>query len=163
MKLNNYIFMGKNKKIVSQLEIKKISENLKKKGRKIIFTNGCFDIIHIGHIKLIKKASSLGDILIIGLNSDNSVKRLKGKNRPINNFSDRAEVLSAIEGVDYIVGFSEDNPYNLIKKIRPDIIVKGGDYKVNDVIGREFAKKVYIFPLIKGKSTTKIIKKNKNK
>jgi len=163
MKLNNYIFMGKNKKIVSQLEIKKISENLKKKGRKIIFTNGCFDIIHIGHIKLIKKASSLGDILIIGLNSDNSVKRLKGKNRPINNFSDRAEVLSAIEGVDYIVGFSEDTPYNLIKKIRPDIIVKGGDYKVNDVIGREFAKKVYIFPLIKGKSTTKIIEKSKNK
>jgi len=155
--------MKKNKKIVSQFKIQKISENLKKKGKKIIFTNGCFDIIHIGHIRLFQKAASLGDILIVGLNSDNSVKRIKGEGRPINNFSDRAEVLSAMEGIDYIVGFSEDTPYNLIKKIKPDLLVKGGDYKVNDVIGREFAKKVYIFPLIKAKSTSKIIEKSRNK
>lgn len=146
-------------KLISKKRLKKIVEELKKSGRKIVFTNGCFDIIHAGHIKVLKRCRELGDCVIVGLNSDSSIRRLKGKTRPINTLKDRIEVLSAIEYVDYIVVFDEDTPYNLVKEIKPHYLVKGGDYKEDEVVGREFAKKVVIVKLLPGRSTTQIMKR----
>ena len=109
--------------------------SLRVDGKKIVFTNGCFDIIHVGHIRYLSKAKELGDILIVGLNSDESVKKLKGDNRPINSFEDRAILLSSLRFVDSVIIFKEQTPDNLIKKIVPDILVKGGDYKLEDIVG----------------------------
>ena len=123
---------------------------------KTIFTNGCFDILHRGHIELLKYAKSLGDILIVGLNSDMSVKENKGDSRPINSQEDRKFILESIEYVDKVVVFNEKTPYNLINEIMPDIIVKGGDYKKEDVVGADLCE-IKIFELINGHSTTKTI------
>ena len=109
--------------------------SLRVDGKKIVFTNGCFDIIHVGDIRYLSKAKELGDILIVGLNSDESVKKLKGDNRPINSFEDRAILLSSLRFVDSVIMFKEQTPDNLIKKIVPDILVKGGDYKLEDIVG----------------------------
>ena len=109
--------------------------SLRVDGKKIVFTNGCFDIIHVGHIRYLSKAKELGDILIVGMNSDESVKKLKGDNRPINSFEDRAILLSSLRFVDSVIMFKEQTPDNLIKKIVPDILVKGGDYKLEDIVG----------------------------
>lgn len=147
----------KNIKYKTVEELKEIIKSRKQKKQMIVFTNGCFDIIHRGHISYLKEAKYLGDILIIGVNSDDSVKRLKGSNRPINNEMDRIEVLSAFEFVDYVVKFGEDTPFNLIKSIKPDILVKGGDYKEEEVVGHEFAGKVQIINYIEGYSTTTIL------
>ncbi len=122
----------------------------------IVFTNGCFDIIHRGHVELLEFCSTLGDKVIVGLNSDKSVRLLKGQNRPINNQNDRKMLLEAIKYVDNVIVFEEETPYNLICKIKPDIIVKGGDYKAKDVVGANVAK-VVIFDYVKGYSTTKSI------
>jgi rfaE bifunctional protein nucleotidyltransferase chain/domain len=150
-------------KIKTLKEIKKISEKLKKENKIIVFTNGCFDIIHPGHIKLLKKAKSFGDVLIVGLNKDSSIKKLKGKTRPIINEKDRAEVLSSLSMVDYVVLFGEKTPIKLIKNILPNYIVKGGDYKEDEVVGKEIVEKyggkVIIIPLYKNYSTTNLIKK----
>ena len=131
----------------------------------VVFTNGCFDILHAGHVGYLKQASALGDVLIVGLNSDDSVRRLKGPDRPVNNVNDRAAVLGALECVDYITVFDEDTPYNLICTVKPDILVKGGDYKPDDVVGKDIVEayggRVEIMPFIAGKSTTNIIKKIK--
>ena len=124
----------------------------------IVFTNGCFDILHRGHIEYLKQSKKPGTYLIVGINSDNSVRRLKGENRPINNQWDRKSVLEELRCVDEVIIFDEDTPYNLIKKIRPDIITKGGDYKVEDVVGHDLAQTV-IIPYIEGYSTSKILKK----
>jgi rfaE bifunctional protein nucleotidyltransferase chain/domain len=124
----------------------------------IVFTNGCFDILHRGHIEYLKQSKKLGTFLIVGINSDNSVRRLKGKNRPINNQWDRKSILEELRCVDEVIIFEEDTPYNLIKKIKPDIITKGGDYKVEDVVGHDLARTV-IIPYIEGYSTSKILKK----
>lgn len=124
---------------------------------KTIFTNGCFDILHIGHIKLLEYAKSLGDYLIVGLNSDLSVKKNKGDDRPINNQNDRKELLMSLKWVDEVVIFNEETPIELIKQIKPDIIVKGGDYKEKDVVGYGFSR-IVIFNYIDGYSTTKTIK-----
>jgi len=129
--------------------------------RKIVFTNGCFDILHKGHVTYLRKAASMGDILILGLNSDASVKRLKGEGRPLNNEMDRAEVISALEFIDFVVIFDEDTPFELIKTIQPDILVKGGDYNIEDVVGREFAKKTVLVDFVDGYSTTKTIENMK--
>lgn len=129
---------------------------------KIIFTNGCFDILHLGHIKLLQFCKSLGDKLVVGLNSDNSVRALKGNNRPINNELIRKEMLYAIRWVDQVIIFDEKTPLNLIKQIKPDIIVKGGDYKPEEVIGAEICK-VIIFDYLNGYSTTQIIKNISNR
>jgi len=128
---------------------------------KVIFTNGCFDILHRGHYELLKYCRSLGSIVIVGLNSDESVIRLKGKKRPIFSQKDRKFALEACRYVDHVMIFEEDTPYNLIKDIKPDIIVKGGDYKKKDVVGHDLAK-VKIFKFVKGYSTTKVLKKKKN-
>lgn len=150
-------------KIKTFSEIKKIAQKLKKEGKIIVFTNGCFDIIHPGHLRVLKKAKSLGDVLIVGLNKDKSVKRLKGENRPVIDEKGRAEILSSFEMVDYVVLFGEDTPERLIKTILPHYIVKGGDYKPEEVVGKDIVEKyggkVIIFPLYKKYSTTKIINK----
>lgn len=131
---------------------------LKDNNKKIVFTNGCFDIIHIGHIRYLKEAKKLGDILIVGLNSDNSVSSLK-PNRPIIPESQRAEVLSSLEMVDYVVIFNEKTPYELIKRIKPHVLVKGGDWKKEDIIGADLVSEVYSLPFYEGYSTSDIIKK----
>ena len=142
-------------------EIRKISQNLKDNGKKIIFTNGCFDILHSGHTEYLNKSKNLGDILIVGLNSNHSVSALKGKNRPINDELDRALILSSLESVDYVVIFNEDTPYHLIKAISPNILVKGGDYLGKKVVGEDIVEEVKIVDLIKGKSTSKTVDKIK--
>ncbi len=123
---------------------------------KIIFTNGCFDVLHRGHIELLKYCHSLGKVVIVGLNSDASVKRLKGDKRPINNQQDRKLMLESIKYVDKVIVFKEDTPYNLIKEVNPDVIVKGGDYKPQDVVGKDICE-VKIFNNVPGYSTTKAI------
>ncbi len=140
-------------------EIKKVVEYLKNKNKKIVFTNGCFDILHIGHVKYLEKAKKLGDVLIVGLNADESVRRLKGDDRPVNSEYDRAYLLAALEAVDYVVIFKEDTPYELIKVIQPDILVKGADYKDKEIVGSDIAKEVKLIEFIEGKSTSKIIEK----
>ena len=112
-----------------------IINRIKAERKKIIFTNGCFDLLHVGHVRYLAQAKKLGDFLIIGLNSDSSVKELKGEDRPINSFEDRATLLSAIESVDSVIMFEEQTPENLIKDIVPDILVKGGDYNIEDIVG----------------------------
>jgi D-beta-D-heptose 7-phosphate kinase/D-beta-D-heptose 1-phosphate adenosyltransferase len=127
-------------------------------GRKVVFTNGCFDILHKGHVTYLKKAAELGDYLVLGLNSDESIRRIKGPERPINSEQDRAEVLAGLESISYITIFDEDTPFELIKSIAPDILVKGADYKVEEVVGREFAKKTVLIDFVNGYSTTSTIK-----
>lgn len=125
---------------------------------KTVFTNGCFDIIHIGHLKLLEFCKKQGNFVVVGINSDNSIKRLKGTDRPINNQNDRMEMLKSLKYVDEVVIFDEDTPYNLINLIKPDIIVKGGDYKKETVVGNDLAE-VIIFDYLNGYSTTNIINK----
>jgi len=144
-------------------EISSIVHDLKNKDRKIIFTNGCFDILHIGHIKYLEKAKSFGDILILGLNSDKSVNRIKGDNRPINNQTDRAYILASLEVVDYVVIFDEDTPIDLISLINPDVLVKGGDYEGKEVVGQSIAKELKLVKFIDGKSTSNTISKIQKK
>lgn len=153
--------MNTKNKILTLEKLKNFLKKAKKEGKKIVFTNGCFDILHSGHVRIIEFAKSQGDLLILGLNSDASVKRLKGPSRPVNKQNDRAIVVSALAAVDGVVLFKEDTPLNLIKIIKPDILVKGADYTTDNVVGREYAGKVVLCPLVKGKSTTNIIKKVK--
>lgn len=131
----------------------------KHKDQKIIFTNGCFDILHFGHIRYLEKSKKLGDVLIVGLNSDESVKSLKGNNRPINKQNERVTVLAALSFIDYIVIFEDLDPYNLIKQIKPDILVKGADYEGKEVIGSELVNEVVLMPFEQGYSTSSIINK----
>ncbi len=146
-------------KFVSRSRLKKILAGYKAKGKTVVFTNGCFDLIHAGHVSVLEKSRRLGDCLVLGLNSDASVKRLKGPKRPLVPLADRGKVMSALSCVDYISVFDEDTPGDLIREIRPDILVKGGDYQPDEIVGREFVKKVVRIPLIKGRSTTALIKK----
>ena len=140
-------------------EISALSEELKARGKKIIFTNGCFDILHAGHVRYLETAKSYGDILILGLNSDRSVSALKGENRPINMQLDRAYILAALEAVDYVVVFDEDTPYDLIKAVKPHVLIKGGDYEGKDVVGQDIADELKLVQFVDGKSTTKTIQK----
>jgi len=148
-------------------EISAIREELKSDNKKVVFTNGCFDILHRGHVQYLLAARELGDILIVGLNNDDSVKRLKGKHRPVNNEIDRAIVLSALQDVDHVVIFSENTPYELINTIKPDILVKGGDWKPEDIVGSDIVLqrggKVLSLDFVKGYSTSKMIDKMENK
>jgi len=149
-------------KIKTIKPLQQILAKLKNRGKKVVFTNGCFDILHIGHIKYLKKAKSFGDILVVGLNSDSSVKKLKGKNRPVFSQNERAEILSSLEFVDFVVIFNEDTPEKLISIIKPDIHVKGGDYKAGGLpeanIVKSYGGKIKIVKFIPGYSTTNIIK-----
>ena len=138
----------------------------KEENKKIVFTNGCFDLIHLGHIEVIARSADLGDILIIGVNTDNSIKRLKGKNRPIVEEISRAKQLAALEFVDAVVFFDQDTPIDLIKVINPNVITKGGDYNTDQVIGNDVVTQndgeVVIIPLTQGYSTTSILEKIKD-
>jgi rfaE bifunctional protein nucleotidyltransferase chain/domain len=148
-------------KIVSQNQFAKIRNSLRKQGKVVVFTNGCFDIIHRGHVEYLAKAKKLGDILIIGLNSDSSVRKLKGKGRPVIKMPDRAIVLSHLDMVDYIVEFGALTPKALIKKLLPDILVKGGDYNPDNIVGADDVKaaggRVTTIPFVKGRSSSGII------
>ena len=140
-------------------EITVLSKDLKARDKKIIFTNGCFDILHAGHVRYLETAKSYGDVLILGLNSDRSVTALKGEGRPINTQLDRAYILAALEAVDYVVVFDDDTPYDLIKAIKPHILVKGGDYEGKQVVGQDIADELKLVQFVDGKSTTKTIEK----
>jgi len=138
-------------------DLKKIVSKLKKEGKKIVFTNGCFDILHPGHIKILMTAKNKGDILIVGLNSDSSVHKIKGPKRPILKEKARAKILEHIDVIDYITIFSERTPYKVIKKIKPDFLVKGEDWAKKKIIGKKIVRKVYRVKMFPGYSTTKII------
>lgn len=151
--------------IIERNSLLELISELKAAGKKIVFTNGCFDIIHAGHVTYLAKAKELGDFLVIGLNSDDSVKRLKGKSRPVNNQIDRAMVIDALKAVDFVTIFNEDTPFNLINDILPDILVKGADYSPENVVGADTVinngGKLVLIELVEGKSTTNIINKMK--
>lgn len=145
------------KKIISVPQAQEIIETATKECRKVVFTNGCFDILHVGHLQLLEKAKSFGDILVVGLNSDRSVRKLKGAGRPILPQKDRARLLAALAMVDYVVIFDEDTPRELLSRIRPHILVKGSDYAYREIVGREVVQEVKTVPLVKGKSSSQII------
>ena len=151
--------------VIDRKNIGNVVTTLKAEGKKIVFTNGCFDILHVGHVRYLKEAKALGDILILGLNSDCSVKSLKGSNRPINNESDRAEVLSALKSIDYVVIFDEKTAENIVGEVKPDIYAKGGDYSIDTLpeakIVAEHGGKTVLLQLVDGKSSTNIINKCK--
>ncbi|HKK21794.1 MAG TPA: D-glycero-beta-D-manno-heptose 1-phosphate adenylyltransferase [candidate division Zixibacteria bacterium] len=136
---------------------------LQRKGKKVVFTNGVFDILHRGHVEYLARAKREGDVLVVGLNSDASVRRIKGKSRPLQSEQDRAIILLALESVDYVVLFGEDRPDKLIEAVRPDVLVKGADYKLNEIAGAEFVRsyggRVKRISLTKGRSSTQLIKK----
>ena len=152
-----------NAKIKKITQLKKITTRLKTQGKTIIFTNGCFDLLHYGHIKYLQEAKGKGDILIVAINSDASVKRIKGSKRPLINEKDRLRQIAALECVDYAVLFKEDTPLGLIKSIRPDILVKGSDWDKNSIVGSDIVLscggKVLTVKLAQGRSTTNLIKK----
>ncbi|UCC78383.1 MAG: D-glycero-beta-D-manno-heptose 1-phosphate adenylyltransferase [Candidatus Zixiibacteriota bacterium] len=149
-------------KIVSRKMAVAIRENLKRRKKVVVFTNGCFDIIHSGHAVYLDRARRLGDFLIVGLNTDKSVRRLKGKNRPIISFRERALLLSYLSPVDLVVGFGDDTPLNLINHLKPDILAKGADYRISEIVGapevKSWGGRVVRIPLVKGRSTSQIIK-----
>ena len=150
-------------KILDEISLEERLNLWRREGKTIVFSNGCFDILHRGHVEYLSKAADLGDKLIIGLNTDDSVKRLKGPSRPVNDEKARAILLSALEFVDAVVLFKEDTPYNLIRRIQPDVLVKGKDYKVEDIVGYDIVTakggKVETIELVDGFSTTKTIEK----
>ncbi len=131
----------------------------KRSGRTVVFTNGVFDILHAGHVTLLAKSRALGDVLVVGLNSDASTRRLKGPTRPVNPQRDRATVLAALAAVDRVVVFGEDTPARLLSRLKPDVLVKGADYRAHEIVGREFAGKVARVALVKGRSTTRLIER----
>jgi len=148
-------------RVVTQAKLKKILAELRQERKRIVFTNGCFDLLHVGHVKYLAKAKRMGDVLVVGLNSDSSVRRLKGKGRPILAQKDRGEILAALESVDYVTIFKEDTPHKLIRLVRPDILVKGADYRADNIVGVEFVRsyggEVKTIPLVKNKSTNLLI------
>ncbi|MBP5548726.1 MAG: D-glycero-beta-D-manno-heptose 1-phosphate adenylyltransferase [Bacteroidales bacterium] len=149
-------------KIVSLQDLKSHLDNLRSDNKKtVVFTNGCFDLVHRGHVDYLSRARDLGDMLVVGLNSDASVKRLKGPSRPISNERSRATVMAAFGFVDFVVLFDEDTPLNLIKAICPDILVKGGDYNRDNVVGADFVEshggRLELIPLVPGESTTRLV------
>lgn len=152
-------------KIVTWKTLQKLRSEWKKEQLTLVFTNGCFDILHAGHVKYLRDARTLGDLLVVGVNSDDSVRRLKGNNRPVQPESDRAYILSGLESVDYVTLFDQDTPAELIEAIKPDILVKGGDYTPDEIVGaetvRQIGGRVMVIPLLEGHSTTGILEKSK--
>lgn len=153
-------------KIMDRSALQKEVQKLQQSGKKVVFTNGCFDILHVGHVRYLQAARAQGDVLVVGLNTDSSVQRLKGPTRPINAQDDRAEVLAGLACVDYVTLFDEPTPEVLIALLRPDVHVKGGDYTEDQLpeakIVREYGGDVVIMPLVEGRSTTNVIKKISN-
>lgn len=154
---------GFERKIKKLNALKKIAGSLRSRDKKIVFTNGCFDILHYGHVKYLQDAKNKGDILIVGVNSDASIKRIKGKMRPVVAQGDRLRTIAALESVDYAVAFDEDTPIKLIENLRPHVLVKGADWKKDSIVGASFVAsyggKVLGIRLVKGRSTTGLIEK----
>lgn len=150
-------------KIRAVQELKAVVTQAKTEGRKVVFTNGCFDLIHRGHVYLLREAKKLGDLLIVGLNSDSSIKKIKGPGRPILPEADRAELIAALEMVDYVTLFDEPDPFNVIQELRPNVLVKGGDWSRDAVVGRDIVEKdggtVAVIPYLEGHSTTELIER----
>ena len=153
-------------KILNIKDLAKIINEWRLNGDKIVFTNGCFDLIHLGHLEILARSADLGDKLVVAINSDMSIKKIKGNSRPIIKEDSRAKQLAAIEFIDAVILFNEDTPYNLINILKPDVLTKGGDYKKNDIVGNQLINKeqgeVVIIPLTQGYSTTSILEKIKN-
>ena len=151
------------KKIQDLRKLKKLIPYLKARRKKIVFTNGCFDLLHCGHVKYLQDAKKKGDILVVGINSDASVKRIKGKKKPVVNERDRLRLVASLESVDYVVLFKEDTPLKIIKFIKPDVLVKGADWNKNNIVGKDFVisygGRVSAIKLVKGYSTSNLIKK----
>jgi D-glycero-beta-D-manno-heptose 1-phosphate adenylyltransferase len=152
-------------KVLSSARLQTVLDGYRAQNKKIVFTNGCFDLLHIGHVRYLEQAKSLGDILIVGINSDASVKQLKGPTRPIQNESDRAEILASLKAVDHTVIFTEETPLRLIQEVKPNLLVKGGDWKIPQIVGSDFVLanggEVKSLQFIDGRSTTSIIEKSK--
>jgi len=150
-------------KILTKEDLRKKLDALRKKGKKIAFTNGCFDILHVGHVRYLREAKKTADVLVLALNSDSSVRSIKGKKRPLVNEKERAEVLAALEFIDFVTIFPELTPLELIKYLKPDVLIKGGDWPEEKVVGREEVKqwggRVAIIPEVEGKSTTNVVEK----
>lgn len=150
-------------KIVALAELKAIVSRLRARNKRIAFTNGCFDLIHVGHVKYLEKAKAKADILIVGINSDSSMRKIKGPMRPIINQMDRAEIVAGLEAVDYVLIFNETTPFKMISALKPDILIKGADWKPGKIVGADFVKsyggKAITIPLTKYKSTSGIIRK----
>lgn len=155
-----------NPRVLNSVTLQKALADYRSANKKIVFTNGCFDLLHLGHVTYLEEARKLGDVLIVGINSDESVKRLKGPTRPIQNENDRCQILAALKSVDHTILFAEDTPLNLIKSISPDVLVKGGDWKPEQIIGSEHVLasggSVQSLNFVDGKSTTGIIEKSQN-
>lgn len=151
------------KNLINRTSIATLSNRLRRNGKRIVFTNGVFDILHRGHVEYLTKARSFGDILILGLNSDASVRRLKGPTRPLQKQTDRAVILLALASVNYVVIFGENTPEKLIAQIKPDVLVKGADYKISEIVGAGFVRSyggiVCRVPLTKGRSTSVLVKR----
>ena len=153
-------------RVLNSITLESTLKTYRSQGKKIVFTNGCFDLLHVGHIIYLEEAKKLGDVLIVGINTDESVKRLKGPTRPVQNESDRCQILAALKSVDHTILFPEDTPLNLIKSVKPDVLVKGGDWKPEQIIGSEFVLalggEVLSLNFVNGKSTSNIIEKAQN-
>lgn len=154
---------GPSPKILSLKSLPALAQTLHRNGRQIVFTNGCFDLLHMGHVDILERSRSLGDVLVVGLNSDASIRRLKGADRPVQTFESRARVLAGLAAVDFVIGFEDDTPIELIRSLAPNVLVKGGDYTVDSVVGAELVMaaggRVEILPLVAGHSTTHLVEK----
>ncbi|MDX9746230.1 MAG: D-glycero-beta-D-manno-heptose 1-phosphate adenylyltransferase [Syntrophales bacterium] len=150
-------------KILSRKDLKAEIETLRRQGKRVVFTNGCFDILHVGHVRYLREAKKEGDILVVALNSDRSVRAIKGEKRPIVPETERADVMSALESVDYVTIFDEPTPLEVIRILRPDILVKGGDWEEGKIVGRDtvcgWGGRVAVIPEVKGASTTNLVEK----
>ena len=150
-------------KVKTQDELKEIVSDFKSAGKKVVFTNGVFDLMHTGHVRYLRLAKGYGDVLVVAVNSDDSVRRIKGEKRPIMSQAERAEVVSALEAVDYVTVFDEDDPHRVIAELMPDVLVKGGDWDTDRIIGRDVVLmgggKVFSVPYIEGASTTGIVER----
>jgi rfaE bifunctional protein nucleotidyltransferase chain/domain len=152
-------------KVLSHEELLRVRARLRAEGRRLVFTNGCFDILHVGHVRYLAGARALGDALLVAINSDRSVRALKGPNRPVMSESERAEILAALEAVDFVTVFDEESPRSLISEVLPDVLVKGGDYRLDEIHGREEVERaggrVLSLPFVEGASTTGVIERIK--
>ena len=158
---------GGDAKLVEAGVLERLLEGARQAGRKIVFTNGCFDLLHAGHVDLLRRSRALGDLLVVGLNDDASVRRLKGPDRPVNDLHARAAVLGGLEAVDYVVAFGEDTPAEILKRVRPDVLVKGEDWRDKGVVGRKFVEsyggRVELIELVPGHSTTAMLDRMEGK
>jgi len=147
------------RKIITRDQAETIIGELKSQNKRVVFTNGCFDLLHVGHLELLERSRSFGDILVVGINTDRSLKMIKGPDRPILPQEERARLVASLEMVDYVVFFDEETPFEILSQIKPNILVKGGDYKFDEIVGRDIVDEVKIIPFVRGKSSTNIIDK----